>query len=192
MIFVPKNIFDNHSNLKSKKNEYYEKLAMDFSDQEDYRGYFVETTDGGMSWHPKGSFEDSVYYLVGMHFLNMQTGFVLASGPPNNTFAAILKTTDSGNSWNYVYDFESYLFLNDVKFFDQLNGFAVGTFDDMNSSYGVVLKTTNGGDSWIRSGLPQLISLNGITYLSINSILISGVKTDFSAVILPNRVCTSW
>jgi photosystem II stability/assembly factor-like uncharacterized protein len=156
---------------------------MDFSEQENYRGYFVETTDAGLSWHPKGSFEDSVYYLVGTHFLDLQTGFVLATGPYNNTFAAILKTTDGGSSWNYVYGFEAYLFLNDIKFFDQLNGFAVGTFDDMTNSYGVVLKTTNGGDNWIRIELPQLLSINAVTYLSINSILISGVKTDFSAVI---------
>ena len=173
----------NHSNLNPKQIQYYEKLGMDFSGQEEYRGYFVESTDGGLSWNPKGSFEDSVYYLVGMHFLDMQTGFVLATGPYNNTFAAILKTTDGGISWNYVYDFEAYLFLSEIKFFDQSNGFAVGTYDDMTNSYGVVLKTTDGGDNWLRTGLPQLVSLNSITYLSSNSILISGVRTDFTAVI---------
>ncbi|MBT8387870.1 MAG: T9SS type A sorting domain-containing protein [Ignavibacteria bacterium] len=113
----------------------------------------------------------------------MQTGFVLATGPYNNTFASVLKTTDGGYSWDYVYDFESFLFLNEIKFFDQLNGIAVGTFDDLINSYGVVLRTTNGGDDWIRTALPQLLSLNSVTNLSINSILISGVKTDFSAAI---------
>jgi len=174
---------NHHQDINPRIRKYYEQIGMDFSGQENYRGYFLETTDGGLSWHPKGTFEDSVYYLVGIHFLDLQTGFVLASGPWNNTFATILKTVDSGNNWNYVYDFEYYLSLNDIKFFNQLNGIAVGTFDDATNSYGVILKSTNGGENWIRTTLPQLISLTNITYLSNNSILICGVKTDFSAVI---------
>jgi photosystem II stability/assembly factor-like uncharacterized protein len=174
---------NNNLTLNSEKNDHYAILGMDFSKQQDYRGYFVETTDGGLSWHPKGSFEDSVFYLIDLNFLDLQTGFVLATGPANNTFAAILKTTDSGNNWDYVYHFESFLFLNEIKFFDQLNGIAVGAFDDATNSYGVVLKTTNGGDNWIRTALPQLFWLGGVTYLSSNSVLISGIKTDGSAVI---------
>ena len=173
----------NHSILNPKPSKYYEKLGMDFSGQEEYRGYFVETTDGGLSWHPKGSFEDSVYYLVGIHFLDMQTGFVLATGPYNNTFAAILKTTDGGINWDYVYSFEPFLFLNEIKFFGQSEGIAVGNYDDMTNSYGVVLRTTDGGNNWIRTELPQLVSLNSITYISSSSIMISGVRTDFTAVI---------
>ncbi|NNG25988.1 MAG: hypothetical protein HKM87_00565, partial [Ignavibacteriaceae bacterium] len=175
--------FNSHSTLNLTENEYYSNLGMDFPNQQDYRGYFVETTDGGLSWHPKGSFEDSVYYLIDLHFIDLQTGFVLGSGPWNNTFAAILKTTNGGINWEYVYNFESFLFLNEMKFFDHLYGIAVGTFDDASNSYGVVLRTTDGGENWIRTALPQLISLTNITYLSINSILISGTKTDFSAVI---------
>ena len=178
-----KNSSVNNSRINPIREKYYKNLGMNFSKQENYRGYFVETVDGGLSWHPKGSFEDSVYYFVGIHFLNQQTGFVLATGPSNNTFAAILKTTDGGNSWNYVYDFEAFLFLNEIKFFDPSNGFAVGTYDDMINSYGVVLRTTDGGDNWIRTELPQLVTLNSITYISSNSIMISGVRTDFTAVI---------
>jgi photosystem II stability/assembly factor-like uncharacterized protein len=170
-------------NLSSSILNYYDQLGMESSEQEEYRGYFVETTDGGLSWHPKGSFEDSVYYLVGIHFFDQQTGFVLATGPYNNTFAAILKTSDGGNNWSYVYNFEAYLFLNEINFFDQSNGIAVGTYDDLTNSYGVVLKTTDGGNNWIRTELTQLLSLNGVTYLSSNSILISGVRTDNTAVI---------
>ncbi len=182
--FTQSNLNSNPSQpLNPFTQEYYEKIGMNLSGQEDYRGYFVETTDGGLTWHPKGSFEDSVYYLVGIHFFDQQTGFVLATGPANNTFAAILKTTDSGNSWNYVYGFETYFFLNEIKYFDQSIGFAVGTYDDMTNSYGVVLKTTNGGDNWTRTELPQLISLSSFTYLDINTILISGIKTNFSAAI---------
>jgi len=172
-----------NQNLSPRIRNYYEQLGMDFSGQQEYRGYFVETTDGGVSWHPKGTFEDSVYYLVGSHFFDMQTGFVLATGPYNNTHAAILKTTDGGNNWDYVYSFEPFLFLNEIKFFDQSEGIAVGTYIDMTNSYGVVLRTTDGGNNWIRTELPQLVSLNSITYISSNSIMISGIRTDFTAVI---------
>jgi photosystem II stability/assembly factor-like uncharacterized protein len=175
--------FYKYATHNSQMSEYCAKLGMDFSYQQDYRGYFIETTDGGISWHPKGSFEDSVYYLIDLHFIDLQTGFVLATGPANNTFAAILKTTDCGNNWNYVYNFETFLFLNEIKFFDQLNGIAVGTFDDATNSYGVVLITTDGGENWIRTALPQLFFLSSVTYLNINSILISGIKNDASAVI---------
>ncbi|MGB5531380.1 MAG: hypothetical protein WBQ32_15535 [Ignavibacteriaceae bacterium] len=163
-----KNKLIDHSNLNPVLQPYHKNLGMDFSSQQDYRGYFVETTDGGLTWHPKGSFEDSVYYLVGTNFLDLQTGFVLATGPSNNTFAAILKTTDAGNNWNYVYGFEDYLFLNDIKFFNQSIGFAVGTFDDMTNSYGVVLRTTDGGNNWMRTEILQLVSLNSIAYISYN------------------------
>ncbi len=173
----------NNFDLNPNHQTYYKNLGMDFSGQQEYRGYFVETTDGGLSWHPKGNFEDSVYYLIDLHFFDLQTGFVLASGPYNNSFAAILKTSDGGTNWNYVYNFEAYIFLNEIKFFDQSNGIAVGTYDDMTNSYGVVLRTTDGGDNWIRIELPQLVSLNSITYISSNSIMISGIRTDYTSVI---------
>ena len=154
---------------------------MDFNRQQDYRGYFVETTDGGLNWHPKGSFEDSVYYLVGMHFLDMQTGFVLASGPSNNTFGAILKTSDGGNNWYYVYPFEHTLRLEDIKFLDEMNGVVVGTFDDITT--GVVLRTTDGGNSWSKIILPFLAAVNKITYLNDNTLLLSGTNLVFQGVI---------
>ena len=174
---------NNNLNLNPWIRKNCERMGMYFSGQENYRGYFVETTDGGLSWHPKGTFEDSVYYLIDLHFFDLQNGFILAAGPNNNSYAAILKTTNGGNNWDFVYNFEPFLFLNEIKFFDQLSGIAVGTYDDMTNSFGVVLRTTDGGDNWIRTELPQLVSLNSITYISSNSIMISGVRTDFTAVI---------
>ncbi|MDZ7622909.1 MAG: YCF48-related protein [Ignavibacteriaceae bacterium] len=123
-----------------------ENLGMNFSRQEDYRGYFVETTDGGLSWHPKGLFEDSVYYLVGISFVDQQTGFVLASSPGGNS-RAILKTTDSGNNWHYVFPFIQYLWIEDIKFVNNLDGIAVGEFTG-NPGNGIILKTSDGGENW--------------------------------------------
>ena len=94
-----------YPNLNPTLRKYYEQIGMDFSGQENYRGYFVETTDGGLTWHPKGSFEDSVYYLVGIYFIDEQTGYVIASSPgaSSNT---ILKTSDGGNTWDFVFPFQ--------------------------------------------------------------------------------------
>lgn len=163
--------------------KYFDNLGMSFNRLQDYRGYFVESTDGGLNWLPKGSFEDSVYYLVGMHFLDMQTGFILATGPSNNTFAAILKTTDGGNSWEYVYNFEPYIFLDDIKFYDQLNGLAVGTYDDMINFNGVVLRTTDGGNTWGKIILPFITAIDKVTYLDLNTILIGGTDLVFQGVV---------
>lgn len=178
------------SNLNSNPSQplnplikkYYEKIGINFSAQEDYRGYFVETTDGGLTWHPKGSFEDSVYYLVGIYFFDQQTGFVLASGPSANS-SAILKTSDNGVSWSYVYSFETGLTLNSIKFINQLEGIAVGTSVAIPGNVGIILRTTDGGNTWMRTELSPLAAIDDVTYIDFNSILVSGVKTDFSAVI---------
>jgi hypothetical protein len=170
-------------NFSSVHRKYFENLGMNFNSQQDYRGFFVETTDGGLNWHPKGSFEDSVYYLIGMHFLDMQTGFILATGPSNNTFAAILKTTDGGNSWEYVYNFDPDIFLNDIKFYDQLNGIAVGAYDDMVNFNGVVLRTTDGGNTWGKIMLPFIAAIDKVAYLDINTIIIGGSDLVFQGVV---------
>jgi photosystem II stability/assembly factor-like uncharacterized protein len=165
-------------NLNPFVQKYYEKLGMDFYLQQEYRGYFVETTDGGLNWHPKGSFEDSVYYLVGMSFINQLTGFLLAMGPTSNT-AAILKTVDGGVIWNYVYLFENNLSLRDIKFYDQSNGIAVGSTDNN----GVVLRSVDGGDNWEKIILPDFAAANQVTYLNNNTLLISGTNSVFQGVV---------
>ncbi len=173
---------NHHQNLNPRIRKYYEQIGMDFSEQEYYRGYFVETTDGGLTWHPKGSFEDSVYYLVGISFIDLQTGCVLASGPEGWS-AAILKTFNSGNNWSYVFPFEEGLTLNNIKFFNHLNGMAVGSSSAIPGDVGIILRTTDGGDNWIRTQLPTLVAIDKVTYYDINTVLISGVKADFSSVI---------
>ena len=165
--------------------KYFEKIGMAFNRQEDYRGYFVETTDGGISWHSKGAFEDSVYYVLGIHFFDQQNGLVLASGPEGLSFA-ILKTSDGGISWNDVYPFEHYLRLNEIEFFDQLNGIAVGSFGQMGYS-GVILKTVDGGNSWTKLELPFVVELNKVIYLDVNTILISGTNQVFQGVIFKSE-----
>jgi len=164
-----------NQNLSPALKKYYEQIGMDFYRQEYYRGYFVETTNGGLTWHPKGSFEDSVYYLVGISFIDQQTGFVIASsqGASSNS---ILKTIDGGNSWNYVYPFKEYSWINDIEFVNSLSGIAVGE-----EISGIILKTTDAGESWNKQHITDLITVLSVAYLDINTIIIGGVNTSFEA-----------
>ena len=107
----------NH-NLPPRIRGYYRQLGMDFSGLQETRGYFVETTDGGLSWHPKGSFADSVYYLTGMYFPDLQTGYVIASSPIASS-NGLLKTTDGGNNWNFCFPFQEGITIRDIRFFNQ-------------------------------------------------------------------------
>lgn len=160
-------------NLTPRARKYYEQIGMDFSGQENYRGYFVETTDSGLNWHPKGSFDDSVYYLVGMTFTDQLTGFVIGSSQ-GVTRHCILKTTDGGNNWYYVYPFEESMWIEDIKFYDNLNGLAVG--EETGSGSGVILKTTNGGENWIKNNVNNMSSIFNVVYLDLNNILIAGIN----------------
>jgi hypothetical protein len=162
-----------------RQKPYYESIGMDPMLQEDYRGYFVESTDGGVSWHPKGSFEDSVYYLVGIRFINAQTGFVLASSP-GTTSNAILKTTDGGNNWYYVYPFELNLTIKDIKFVNELNGIAVGESLDG----GVILITSDGGETWTESYLSQMTTIYNVGYKDQNNLVLGGISSSMAGAVL--------
>ncbi|MBV6421149.1 MAG: Ycf48-like protein [Ignavibacteriaceae bacterium] len=158
-----------------------ENLGMNFSQQENYRGYFVESTDGGLTWHPKGSFEDSVYYLVGLSFIDQQTGFVIGSAQ-GITSHSILKTTDGGNNWYYVFPFTQYLWIEDLKFVDNLNGIAVGEFTE-NQGSGVIFITSDGGENWDTLFNPGMSSIFSVVYPNLNTIIIGGINSTFQSAV---------
>ena len=155
---------NNNQNFEPALKRFYEQMGMNLSGQENYRGYFVETTDGGQTWHPKGSFEDSVYYLIGMSFIDQQTGFVIASSP-QATSKAILKTTDGGNNWYFVYPFQYGMHIKDIKFSGQ-TGYMVG--ENSVSGSGFVLKSTDAGENWQTVPLPGLLSADKLSFVNSN------------------------
>jgi len=176
-------------NLNPALRKYYEQIGMDFSGQENYRGYFVETTDGGLTWHPKGSFEDSVYYLVGIYFIDEQTGYVIASSPgaSSNT---ILKTSDGGNTWDFVFPFQYGFFVRSIRFFEQIGYFI---YEDSVLGSVFVTITTDGGMTWSLPFYVGLISASKVSYANVYTILISGVKTQFeNSVFKSTDGGTSW
>ena len=153
---------------------------MKFDGQEDYRGYFVESTNGGQSWHPKGSFPDSVYYLIGIYFINQTIGYVIASNPGSSA-NALLKTSDGGLNWNYSVQFQEGIFIRDIKFFTSI-GYVVYESSMMNSVF--ITSTTDGGITWSAPLQVGLFSASKVTYSNENTILISGVNDQFEGIVL--------
>jgi len=182
------NILTAQSSTRSNRNQnlspwiknYYNQIGMDFSEQEEYRGYFIETTDGGLSWHPKGSFEDSVYYLVGIYFIDQQNGYVIASGPGASSSAA-LKTTDGGNSWEYVIPFQDQFYIKDIHFFSSL-GFLVYENTFQGSVY--ITSTTDGGMTWTPPLQVGLLSASKVSYKNESTILISGTDNQLEGAVV--------
>ena len=175
----PSSNSNQNQNLPPRIRSYYEQLGMDFSGLQEARGYFVETTDGGLSWHPKGLFEDSVYYLTGMFFSDPQTGYVIASSPTASS-NGLLKTTDGGYSWDYFFPFQEGIVIRDVRFFNQ-TGYLV--YDDLILNRVMFLKTTDGGITWnIPLQLPFL-STSKVTYSDVNTIYISGLNVSYEGAV---------
>jgi photosystem II stability/assembly factor-like uncharacterized protein len=159
--------------------KYYEQIGMDLSRQEYYRGYFVETTDGGLTWHPKGTFEDSVYYLVGISFVDQNKGFVIAS-PPGGSGTAILETTDGGNNWNFLLPFHDGIFVRSIRLFEQI-GYLV--YENIVLGAVFIAVTTDGGMTWAPPLPIGLFSANKVSYANAYTILISGVNEQLEGLI---------
>ncbi len=165
--------------LSSALRKYYEQIGMDFSRQENYRGYFVETTNGGLTWQPKGSFEDSVYYLVGISFVDQNTGFVIAS-LPGGAGTAILKTTDGGNNWNFSFPFQYGIVVRDIRFFEQ-RGYVI--YEDIVLGAVYFLFTEDGGITWHPPLNIGLLSASKVSYANAFTILISGVNNQLEGLV---------
>ena len=144
-------------------------------------GLFAETTDGGISWHRKGSLGYDVTYISKIHFTGIQTGYSVVSTTTGNR---ILKTTNSGNIWKAT---NSNLglasFIVDIKFIDSLNGIAIGVDQSNFTQQGLILNTSNGGESWASQLHPEFGDINSVVYLDTTTILISAHLSSYGSVI---------
>lgn len=98
----------------------------------DYSPILWKTTDGGNSWNPIQTPENT-FYLRALDFVDNLHGWAVGR------FGSIIRTTDGGNTWTFQTN-PATLTLFDVDFSDYLHGIACG--------YGIILYTTDGGNTW--------------------------------------------
>jgi len=145
--------------------------GVDFVDV--YTGYavglykvIVKTTNGGVNWILLS--RDTTWYnpLVGVDFVNANTGTVvgqLGQGGQN----AILRTTNGGLTWVSQY---GTLGSTGVSFVNANSGLISGS--------GGVLRTTNGGDNWVYIG--GISGLNAVQLVDTNLAFAVGSTFQYS------------
>ena len=113
-----------------------------------YRGFFLRTTDGGISWSPRGTLPNYVTYLTTEAFPDTLHGFVTYDAE-DSVFSGILKSTNGGISWTECYRGPESRFFSKIVFVDSLNGVVLARkiIDGVTGS-NFLLTTTDGGTSW--------------------------------------------
>ncbi len=132
------------------------RLGIVGGDTTGYRGFFLKTIDGGISWEPRGTLPDYVTYLIGGSFIDTSFGFVTYDAQDSG-FSGILKTTNGGNTWTECYRVQSFNAFRDIYFLDSSNGIAVGTKSVDSLTYdGIIVTTHDAGASWTEIDMPGL------------------------------------
>ena len=123
--------------------------------------YIIHTSDGGETWSEQVSAIST--FLVDLHFLNQDTGFILGT-------SGLQKTVDGGMQWTEVD-------LNiDIQFPTYVSLDLVDTVGYLVSDNGNLLKSEDGGDSWLE--LPTLESskrlYNTIKFINKDTGIVAG------------------
>ena len=169
--------------LPTRAGKYHESIGMTGS-LESYRGLFLKTTNGGQSWFTLDNLPANVYYLMGMCFINQNTGFVTASfNYSGGVLDGVLKTTDAGLSWNTLTSVDSVslgnIFTPDGNIvvatgWKRISGFVTGGF---------MLKSSNGGINWTEHYFQNVDSFNDVCFLNSMTGFTVGDDTQYKGVI---------
>ena len=143
-------------------------------------GLFAETTDGGMSWHRKGSLGYEALDVESMRFKDVNNGFAEIA---TENGRILKKTTDGGKTWNLNYNLGIDSYIEDIKFADSLNGIAVGENRADSTSVGFILTTNDGGENWNSQLLPQFNNILNSAFLNSNTLIISVVLLPVKSAI---------
>lgn len=129
-----------------------------------YSGFFLKTTSGGQNWFTYGSLPADVDYLLGILFLNLNTGFATASISPTGSKCKVLKTTNGGLSWLSLVSVDS-VYLNDIYTSDGIIINVGGTKGFLvTASKGFILRSTNSGSIWNIQYISVAASIEGIDF----------------------------
>ncbi len=88
---------------------------------------FLKTTDGGDTWQPLNIGVNSTIY--GIHFFDVNTGYITGTNPPGGGNGLVLKTTDGGTTWereNLPPSNVTSKHLNAITFIDTETGYVAG------------------------------------------------------------------
>ena len=119
-------------------------------------GQIIHTSNGGDSWEIQNSTVSTS--IVGLFFLDVNTGWALtwSDTPPFKTI--VLKTTNSGSEWT-ANDFPAQnVFMRTIFFFDEQNGWIGGTN---------IMGTTDGGTTWFEANVDSNL-VSGTPVFSFN------------------------
>jgi len=151
-------------------------------DQEDYRGIFLRTTNGGADWTTIGTLPDSIYYLGGLSFLDSLTGYIVStSGIQNN--GKIFKTTNGGMSW-VQQTFDDGINFWDIEFISHNQGIAVGYIvPPVGELHGIIYWTENGGEEWHLLDFPEIDNFNHLSFSSLNIAYVTGIGIEIESIV---------
>ncbi|MGE5499525.1 MAG: YCF48-related protein [Syntrophothermus sp.] len=112
-------------------------------------GLILATKDGGRTWVRQKSNADK-HYLMGISFIDENTGWIAGQMDDGKKRGGILLHTDNGGvTWDTLSDRSDGLQYFDVKFFDKNNGYVLANYGMDNFSPSEVFRTDDGGRSLI-------------------------------------------
>ncbi len=172
------------------KNSYsspegYRKILGIGDTQSTYKGIFLKTTNGGKNWFTYGTLPSNVYFLLGMCFVNVNTGFTLASLDVNSGVRnSVLKTTNGGLSWNNVYTLDS-AYLNNIFSLDGNSVFVAGGKSSglFSPPHNIIAKSTNGGSYWSLNVFQEIGEFFDISFANASTGFAVTYDTSITALI---------
>ena len=153
--------------------------------QEEYKGLFLKTTNGGQSWFTLDHLPENVYHLGGMCFLNQNTGFVTAAlNYYGGIQEAILKTTNGGLNWNTLTTVDSIqidnIFTPDGNVIVVVGRKVLGGPSNVK---GLLLNSSNGGQSWTLQHFQNIYSFWDVHFTNSTTGFVVGGDVNNQAVI---------
>ncbi len=141
-------------------------------------GRILKTTNTGINW--TGMNVNNIQDIMGVYFLNINTGFAVYRDSNTSGNGGILKTTDGGSTWS---DFNTTNRFNYIFQSEPNTLYATGYYTLNDTIRGIVYKTTNQGSNWSLILNMTNYAFNCVNFTNSNTGYIGGVLNNIAAVI---------